>query len=252
MLVDALAEDVRTQGGEVRCSAPVSAVTRESDGSFRITVGGDDGGTITTERLVIATPKATELLATVAPALAELHTDSGADVVLATLVLDAPQLDGHPRGTGVLVAKGTPGIRAKALTHATAKWGWLARLAGPGRHVVRLSYGRADDAHHASELTPLPSDEEGLTALALQDTSAIFGMPVEAEHLRAFSRVTWRQSLPVPSATHRATVRRVRKVVAEIPGLTVTGAWVAGNGLASVVPDAQAAAAELVDSADGR
>ena len=51
----------------------------------------------------------------------------------------------------MLVAPGsTPGaVRAKALTHATAKWPWLARrvrdAAGPGWHVVRLSYGRIGD-----------------------------------------------------------------------------------------------------------
>ncbi len=38
-----------------------------------------------------------------------------ASVELVTLVLDAPALDASPRGTGVLVAAGTPGITAKAL-----------------------------------------------------------------------------------------------------------------------------------------
>jgi oxygen-dependent protoporphyrinogen oxidase len=33
-----------------------------------------------------------------------------------------------------------------------------------------------------------------------------------------------------------------------VPGLAVAGAWVAGNGLASVVPDARATAATLLET----
>ena len=63
-------------------------------------------------------------------------------VLICTLVLDDHRLDGAPRGTGVLVSAHASGVLAKALTHATAKWRWLADTAGPGRHVLRLSYGR--------------------------------------------------------------------------------------------------------------
>jgi oxygen-dependent protoporphyrinogen oxidase len=38
----------------------------------------------------------------------------------------------------------------------------------------------------------------------------------------------------------------VRNAVAATPDLEATGAWIAGTGLASVVPDAQAAASRLV------
>jgi oxygen-dependent protoporphyrinogen oxidase len=41
-------------------------------------------------------------------------------------------------------------------------------------------------------------------------------------------------------------VARVRVAVAGVPGLAVCGAWVAGNGLASVVPDARRAADDLL------
>lgn len=59
-------------------------------------------------------------------------------ITVVTLVVDAPDLDSAPRGTGVLVAEGAP-VTARALTHATAKWAWLADAAA-GRHVLRLSY----------------------------------------------------------------------------------------------------------------
>ncbi|MEV7974101.1 FAD-dependent oxidoreductase [Cellulomonas sp. NPDC089187] len=243
VLVDALAEDLRLNGGELRCESTVTGVRRAAGAArFRVQTAA---GTLTAPRLVVATPAATDLLTDVAPELAGLHTDPGADIVLATLVLNAPELDDHPRGTGVLVAKDVPGIQAKALTHATAKWGWLARAAGPGRHVVRLSYGRAGEGAPA-----VPADLDGLTDLALRDASAILGVPLDRSALRASARVTWRQGLPVPSAAHRETVRRVRAAVVQVPGLAVAGAWVAGNGLASVIPDARQAAADLTELPD--
>ena len=253
VLVDALAADLAARGGAVRTGAAVRTVTRAGDG-FAVTLdgpGGPDGAaeTLTTPRLVVATPRAVDLLAGVAPGLTGLTTDPGADIVLVTLVLDAPALDAAPRGTGVLVARGVAGVRAKALTHATAKWAWLAEAAGPGRHVVRLSYGRAGEDTGAADA--LPRDLDALTDLALRDAAAVLGVPLRREQVRAAARVRWRQGLPVPSAAHRETVRRVRAAVAEVPGLAVVGAWVSGNGLASVVPDARAAAAALAAAAAG-
>jgi len=59
--------------------------------------------------------------------------------------------------------------------------------------------------------------------------------------------VRWTQALPRPSAAHREAVAAVRAAVAGTGGrVAVVGAWVAGNGLASVVPDARAAAATLL------
>jgi oxygen-dependent protoporphyrinogen oxidase len=245
VLVDALVADVEAHGGTVRTGATTRAVGRTGDG-FRLTVESAAGTQeVDARRLVVATPRAVDLLAGVAPGLAGLQTDPGADIVLVTLVLDAPELDGAPRGTGVLVARGVTGVRAKALTHATAKWGWLAEAAGPGRHVVRLSYGRA------GEDAPLPADPASLADLALQDAAAVLGVPLRADQVRATARVRWRQGLPVPSAAHRRTVQQVRAAVAEVPGLAVVGAWVSGNGLASVVPDARATAAALVPPGAG-
>ncbi len=59
---------------------------------------------------------------------------------MAIAVVDAPDLDRAPRGTGALVEDGVPGIAARAFTHASAKWEWLADELPAGRHVVRLSY----------------------------------------------------------------------------------------------------------------
>ncbi|MEP6481415.1 MAG: FAD-dependent oxidoreductase [Rhodoglobus sp.] len=137
-----------------------------------------------------------------------LSPPPGRKVVLATLVVDAPKLDAAPRGTGVLVAQGAAGIRARALTHATAKWAWLHERA-EGRHVLRLSY----------EVEP-----DDLAAVAREDAEALLG--VRFDRVVDFARVEWLR----PEAGNEADV----------------GETVAGSGLAGIVAQAEAYALGLL------
>jgi protoporphyrinogen/coproporphyrinogen III oxidase len=198
--------------------------------------------TDTARFVIIATPgaRAIELLGRLgdpAAALADLGWPQPTAVELVTLVLDAPQLDSHPRGTGVLAAATAPDVSAKALTHVSAKWEWVAEAAGPGRHVIRLSYGRAGTPNPAAGL----GDAE-LQALALRDASLMLGVDLPVETVRGFARTSWNDALSPATIGAGARVQAVRDVVAEFGGLEVTGAWLAGTGLASVIPDARAAA----------
>ncbi|TFD78227.1 protoporphyrinogen/coproporphyrinogen oxidase [Cryobacterium fucosi] len=201
--------------------------------------------------VILATPgaQALRLVADLGPelaALAGLDWPEATAVELATIVIDAPRLDAHPRGTGALVAAGTPGVTAKALTHATAKWDWLAEAAGPGRHVIRLSYGRAGEAGPTADL----SDPE-LLALALRDASAILGVDLDAAQVRGFARTVWGDALSPATIGAPGRVGQVRAAAEAMPGLELTGAWLAGTGLASVIPDAIAAAARVRHAALG-
>ena len=144
-----------------------------------------------------------------------LEPANGRKVVLATLVLDAPELDAAPRGTGVLVAAGAEGIRARALTHSTAKWDWLRERAG-GRHVLRLSYD---------------SEPEDLQETARKDTELLLGVPLPATKVMGFARVEWMR----PSVQESAP-----------GGVTVVGETAAGSGLAAIVTHANAQADRLL------
>ncbi|MFC7878138.1 protoporphyrinogen/coproporphyrinogen oxidase [Isoptericola sp. NPDC057391] len=214
------------------------------------------GDTVRAPRLVVTTPHVAPLLAPwvaapgqAAPGAVPVPTpEPGADIWLATLLLDAPELDDAPRGSGLLVAPdaegaggsgvaGTAGVRAKALTHATAKWPWLAdrvrAAAGPGVHVVRLSYGRIGTA------TEPPSAEQ-----AARDASALLGVDL-TDRVRDHLLQRWDGSLPPPTPAYRAQVGSFTAAVGHTPGLAVTGGWVAGTGLAAIVAHAQAAVAAL-------
>lgn len=197
-------------------------------------------------RFVIVATQGAQALRLLAPlgeahdALSELEWPGPTAVTLATLVVDAPALDAHPRGTGALVGVDTPGVTAKALTHVTAKWSWVAAAAGAGRHVVRLSYGRAGEPSPTDAL----SDDE-LQALALSDASAILGVDLTERMLLGFARTEWRDALSPATIGAPERVAKVREALADTPGIDVTGAWLAGTGLASVIPDALAAAGRI-------
>ncbi|AXH34262.1 FAD-dependent oxidoreductase [Humibacter sp. BT305] len=161
-------------------------------------------------------------------------------VTIATLVLDDARLDAHPRGTGVLVAPGTPGIGAKALTHSSAKWAWLAESLPAGRHVVRLSYGRRE----ADDLVT-PSDPTVDQAGALSDAGALLGLDLQPSSVVGFATTEWPASLAFATVGHKARVKQTLRAVAEVPGLDVVGAWVSGTGLAATVEHAITTASAL-------
>ena len=251
-LVDALLAELERFGAEVRTgvgvtgleTVPVRPSEAGSVASAWRAIGESEAGRVVVEArfAILATPAhvSRRLLAGVAPdgALDEEWPDA-ASVELVTLVLEAPELDTAPRGTGVLVAADAPGVVAKALTHSTAKWSWLAEAAG-GRHVVRLSYGRAGATNPLAGL-----DDEAVTELAVRDASALLGVPLDRSQVRAAGRSAWRDALSQAAVGQPARVRALEAALEDRSGLALAGSWVAGTGLASVVPHAIDAAGRI-------
>jgi oxygen-dependent protoporphyrinogen oxidase len=254
-LVEALVESAETLGGVLRTEARVSAIETlpgadaASLATPRWRTVLADGETLDSDFLVLAAPESvTRTLLSELPGSEPLREaldevpDGPAPIELVTLVLDAPALDTYPRGTGILVAPGSS-VRAKAMTHSDAKWSWLAERAaedGPHRHVIRLSYGRQGDTDSTAAL-----GDDQLVAQALADASILFGTPLTAEQVVDAARTPWRGTVPVATIGHRQAVERVREAVELFEGLEVAGAWLSGTGLASVVPDAAAAASRV-------
>ncbi|WP_051024990.1 protoporphyrinogen oxidase [Arthrobacter sp. Rue61a] len=243
-LVVALVSDLRERGVSLLTGKRAEDVVKTEDG-WRVTAGND---TYDADRLVVALdgPAAVGLLEKSLPELSSLRPAPGPLVSLVTMVVDLPQLDGRPRGTGILVAPETPGIKAKALTHATAKWDWLADEAGPGTHVLRLSYGRREEGGGGADLV---LDDGSLLAAALEDASALLTVRVSRSDIVDWDVVRWAGALPFAAVGHKQRVAQVRKVCAAADGLTMVGGWLAGNGLAAVVADTRAQLAAV--SANG-
>ncbi|MCR8671131.1 hypothetical protein NWP09_08260, partial [Agrococcus sp. HG114] len=166
----------------------------------------------------------------------------GVTVELVTLVLPPGALEGDPRGTGVLVAADATGVRAKALTHSSAKWPWLRELAG-GREVVRLSYGAGPSGRGTAAPATEGLDDADAAAIALEDASAILGVALPRP--LASARVRWEQGQPSSIVGAKRRQQLLRAAAAEHETLEVVGAAVAGTGLAQVVPDAREAALRI-------
>ncbi|CAD5989431.1 NAD(P)/FAD-dependent oxidoreductase [Agreia sp. COWG] len=245
-LVEALIADCEKFGVEMRTgvrvesAAPVGepAAPSEPAKAWLTRASGPDGEPIeiSSRAVVVATSFRSGL-----SLLGALGIDTGAadawpepaSVELATIVLDDARLDTAPRGTGVLVAEGVRSVRAKALTHATAKWSWLATAAGPGRHVLRLSY------------TIAPGAASPTQAQALADASRLLGLELDPASVRGFDFTTWNDSLAFATVGHRKRVDAVLSETDAVPGLLVVGAWVAGTGLAATVARSRTVASDF-------
>ncbi|MFD2675109.1 protoporphyrinogen/coproporphyrinogen oxidase [Gulosibacter bifidus] len=180
---------------------------------------------------------------------AQLAASDTVAAEVVALLLDAPELDAYPRGTGLLVASGTGTdrqVRAKALTHASAKWEWLQDAAA-GRHVVRLSYGPQPGQSTAAEPQTTSMSDADVARLALADASELLGVRLSDAHLLDLGRRVWRMPAPPTRLGRAALLEQVRRAVggqgaAAHPRVHVCGTWIDGTGLATVVPAAIAAA----------
>ena len=181
--------------------------------------------------IVAASPRAARaLLAPVVPRLAD-DADPAVLVDVVALVAEAPELATAPRGARVLPVPGSHA--ARAVDHESARWPWLRDA---GRHVVRVSF--------AAEATAGLDDAESIE-LARREASALLGVPLRPERVRAARRERLESAPPASALGARDRGDAIRAAVAAVPGLGVAGAWVSGSGIAQVVP-AAAAEAERV------
>jgi oxygen-dependent protoporphyrinogen oxidase len=263
----AVADQITAHGGALRTNTRVTSLRRE-DGQWVLEVGRagrtePDASTPpeilradhlvlavdparartlltgTTETGTGATPGTPLAAGTPLGAIAEALPDAPASPVrLVALAVQNPALDAFPSGTGALVAAGTNAVRAKALTHASAKWehvGDAARDAiGPGGHVIRLSYGRPGEV--------LPGDDgldrEQIVDLALSDASAILRTTLDREHLRDAAVITWSRAMTQQRSGHHAALDHLAEVLdrAGLP-LELVGTWRSGTGLDALFRD---------------
>ncbi len=150
----------------------------------------------------------------------------------------APELDDAPVSQGLLVAPAPADERpvaAKALSHLTVKWPWLADQLPPHTHLLRLSYGRLGEAEPAVTV-------EG----ALRDIRTLTGITIAADAVTDHLLARWNGTLPPLPPDYRGRVASLEEQVRLLGGVVLTGAWVAGTGIASVVTHARAGAKGLL------
>ncbi|MFF1539333.1 protoporphyrinogen/coproporphyrinogen oxidase [Microbacterium sp. NPDC058269] len=260
-LVDALAADLERLDADVRTGVHVRGVRKtgatwvveiEVAPAGDVPASNDDEGAIVAElhaaatesvqpaieeldadAVIIATPEsvARELLAAVVPALLKTKAAASPEIEIVTLLLDAPELAAAPRGTGVLTVPGSH--TAKALTHSTAKWGWVRDAAG-ARQIVRVSFGAQGEPAATTGL----SDGEAAD-LARREAAALLGVAIAPEAVVASHRGRFIQSQPASIIGSGERRTAARAAIEAVPGVAAVGAWLAGTGLAQVIPDAR-------------
>jgi oxygen-dependent protoporphyrinogen oxidase len=192
--------------------------------------------------LAVPAPAAARLLGQVAPVAAQaLAAIEYASVGLVTYAFRAVDVEDRLYGTGFLVPP-VEGKVVKAATYASRKWAWLAEAAGD-LAIIRTSVGR----HR--EVTDLQRDDADLADLALADLAAATGItarPVDLVVRR------WGGGLPQYAVGHLDQVARIRKAVAEHPGLAVCGAAYDGVGIPACIGSGEAAATRVLAAVSGR
>lgn len=249
LLPQALAADVEAHGGEIYTRMLATSIRRDGSG-WVITLDNavspgephlarrplGQATEVRTDLLVVALDgRAAQAL--LAPVVETWDLPRGADLLSVDLAIEHPGLGVAPRGSGLLVAPPLPGetptVACKALTHYSSKWPWV-RERGDA-HILRVSYGRA-----GIETVEPPLGE------TLADASTLLGLDLTLDQVRGTRTIRFPNALPPHTPDHRRRVGALLDEVAALPGLAVTGSWVAGTGLAAVLPHAAHAAEDLM------
>lgn len=249
-LVDALAGRLADLGADVRTGARAVALGHDANAPWTVVIeaepndaSADADDTAPLEPTVLAADVV--VVATDAvPAAALLrsvgiaaHVEPVRERDVVTLVVDAPQLDGAPRGRAVYplapspaapTTAAAPALRIAGVTQPTAEAAWLAAAAGPGRHVVRV----------VLDAVPATCDDDVVIAAAQAGAAELLGIaPIVA---RAAVRRRVVLDAPASALGHSERCAAVRDAVCSHPGIAVVGGWLSGSGIAQVVTDAAA------------
>ncbi|MBB0247274.1 FAD-dependent oxidoreductase, partial [Streptomyces alkaliphilus] len=237
-LPGAIADACRAAGAEIRLDAPVRSLRRTPTG-WAVTVGPDAGTAeeTTADAVLLAVPAgpAARLLADHAPAAArELEGVDHASMALITVALRRSDLDRPLPGSGFLVPA-VDGRLIKASTFSSGKWEWAGR--DPELYLLRASVGRHGDPGAVA------MDDADLVRGALADLREAVGLtavPVASVVTR------WIDGLPQYAPGHTDRIDRVRRALADLPGLRACGAAHDGVGIPACVATARAAAEDLL------
>lgn len=231
-LVDALASDVRSRGGEIRTGVAVSLLERLAH-DFRITLDRDDGPeTVRADGVIMATQAWAA-----APLLEHLNHDASLALeqvphmssAIISMGFDDPTVAERLKGFGYVVPR-TENRPVMAMTWLSSKW---PGRAPEGKALIRAFIGRAGQ----QEVLQCPDDR--LVEIVRSELAEVLGITAEPELTRVFR---WDGGMPQYTMGHTDRVARIEWAVDNTPGLAVAGNMLRGVGLPDCIASGERAA----------
>jgi oxygen-dependent protoporphyrinogen oxidase len=233
-IIDELEKQLGNYQVKIRVEQQVQQVEFDAANGYWVTFINTER--VLSRKLVLAVPAhKAALILTQHPEIADqLLSIKAVDVAVVILAVKSKELDSEPLGSGVLVVEDQGEIKAKASTHATAKWGWLKELYGNDVEIIRFSYGR--DGF-------LPEDLSQLLDFAEADLRWLYGL-TNFEILDSVL-APWRGVLVQSTIGHRVRLQKISELVNVQVGLAVVGAGMGGNGIIGTIKKTKESIARL-------
>ncbi len=222
-IISRLAEVLMERGVKIQKNSLVSQVSYSVEEKVWKTVSMS--AVFLSKKIVVALPphQAALIMSDFPELASRLGAIKAVDVALVLLAVRADELAEEPLGSGVLIATENSNVRAKASTHATAKWGWL-REEMEGVEIIRLSYGRNG---------VLPKDLEILKKWGEEDLVQLYGLS-KVEILDS-KIVSWPKSLIQAGVGHQENLNQIAILSKQHPNLVFVGAGFGGNGITGII-----------------
>ena len=224
-LIEALANTL--PASSIHCDAPVTGLTRLSNGAFRVDAGPR---TVIADAVIVATPA--RVAASLVPdrdAARELSEIKYVSTATIFFGLDRRQVQHPLDGVGFIVPEGE--ARILAATWVSSKWDDRAPDTGA---LVRAFVGGTRDSRRVES-----SSDDDLVALAKQELERFMG-PLGNPRFTRVYRYT--NGNPQPVVGHAARMARLKERLAKLPRLHLVGASYEGVGIPDCVRQGRAAA----------
>jgi oxygen-dependent protoporphyrinogen oxidase len=234
-LVDALEATLNPKW--VRKSTAVTTLERDGNG-WRVRLAGEDA---IYDAVIVASPAwaAGGLLAATDAALGdELSAIPYSSSITVNLVFDEAQLGRLPDGFGFLV----PAVEGRAMLACTFVHRKFIGRTPTGKAVLRAFLGGQKNE------ALLDQSDEVLVATVRRELSEILGLRVVGPHIPAEATQVsrWRRAMAQYSVGHQERMKRVKELVASLPGLRLAGNAYDGIGIPDCIRTGRQAAKELM------
>ena len=232
-IVEALVKYLEESGATLQLNTPVSRITHHAS-TYQVEL--DDGTTLETDALVLATPAYVtgQLLGSLFPELGSV-LKSIPYVSTATVSL-AYKADALPRaldGYGYVIPR-REGRKALACTWTSTKF---PHRAPAGHALVRVFVGRA------GQEDDIVWDDEKLLEIAREELELTLGITAEPLVSRVF---IWEKAMPQYNLGHPEKLAAIDAALAEMPNIALAGNGYRGIGIPDCINSGELAAKKIL------